>query len=98
MNGKYCKIKKIRQDTIINACKCKLLVILPKVQLNLNLLKRFTKDLQIQNLMKILPVLAELFCAHKPRDRQKNMMIIIVAIRNFLKILMCNSYTLLLKM
>jgi len=55
---KYCKSKRIHRGTIINAhkCKCKLPVIHLRVKSNLNFPKRFSKDPQVLNFMKIRPV------------------------------------------
>jgi hypothetical protein len=55
---KYCKSKRIHRGTIMNArkCKCKLPVIHVRVQSNLNYFKRFSKEHQILNFVKIRPV------------------------------------------
>ena len=53
--------------------------ILVRVCWNLNLLDRFSKNIQISNFMKIRPVGPELFHAERWTDMTK----LIVAIRNF---------------
>ena len=50
-----------------------------RFNLNLNFLERFSKNTQISNLLKIRPVGAELFYAHRRTDMTK----LIVAYRNF---------------
>ena len=70
-------LKICEQDIIINmhSSLCKLPFIPVRFYCNLNFLKRFSKNSQISNFMKIRPVGAELFHAdrqtHRQTDRQK---------------------------
>jgi hypothetical protein len=60
--GTFLILRRFKRDiTIINRSSCKLPVIPVKFQSNLNFLNGFSKNTQIQNLMKIRPVGAKLF-------------------------------------
>jgi len=61
---------------------CKVPVFLVRFEWNLNFLDRFSKNHEILNLMKILPVVAELFIADGRTGRRIDMTLI-VAFHNF---------------
>ena len=65
-------------SNMCNGLHVKVLVILVRFQKNLNFLNRFSTNTQIPNLMKILPVRAEMFHTDKRTGR-----LLIVALRNF---------------
>jgi hypothetical protein len=68
-------LRRIRQDTAknVNTSSCKVSVVLVRFKCNLNFLDRFSKNIQISNLMKIRPAGTELFPADARTDRQTDM-------------------------
>ena len=54
---------------------------------NLDFLDRFSKNTNISNFMKIRPVRAELFHADRRTEGQTDIRKLIVALRNFAKVL-----------
>jgi hypothetical protein len=82
MSETFLILNTIERDITINVYRSpyKVPVVLARFQLTLYFLDRVSKNPQILNSMKILPVGAELFHAHGQRDRHEEA---IVAFRNF---------------
>jgi hypothetical protein len=78
-------LRKTGRDMIKNVCpsSCTLPVILVRFWWNLNYFDRFSKNTQIQNLIKIPPMGAELFHVYGRTDVRTEMTQLIVAFRNF---------------
>jgi hypothetical protein len=80
-------LRRTDRDVIKIVCllSCKVPVILVLFERNLNLLARFSKNTQMSNLMKIRPVEAELFHAHRLTYRRTDMTNLIVTFLSFSK-------------
>jgi len=65
MSETFLILRKFQRDIVINVYRsaCTLLFLIVRFQHNLNFLDRFFKNIQTLNLMKILPVGAEMFHA-----------------------------------
>jgi hypothetical protein len=81
-NISYSKKKSERYDKTVYCFSCKVHFTLVRFECNLNFLDMFSKNFQISNFMKILPVAAE-FHADRRIDEQTDMTKLIVAFRSF---------------
>ena len=72
-----------RYDKNVHWSLCKVLVILVRFQWNFYFLGRFSKNTQISNFIKILPVGTELLYAYRRTDGQTDMTKLTVAISQF---------------
>jgi hypothetical protein len=84
---KFLMLRRIEQDMIKNVyyASCKVSVILFRSSGNLIFLDIFSKNIQIQNFIKIRPVRAELFHADERTGGHKIMTTLIVAFGYFAK-------------
>ena len=72
-NVTHCNNKLPRNYKNVHWSSCKVLIILVRLQLNLNFLNRFSQNTHIANFMKIRLVGAELFHAGEQKEGQTNM-------------------------